>query len=337
MNSNPLFPVLESISMRGKKLLVVHQGALGDFITAFPALNLLKRRYRKVDAVCQDRLGKLASHLGAINSHFPSESAAVSSLFSETVHPDIQRAVGSYHTIILFSFSETLKDAIRNLTAENIYRVAPRPEPQEKMHVSIHLITGLKAAGLLPDSMDPDRSLLLSTAGERGGFRFDASRIILHPGSGSPRKNWPIANYIQLADMLNKKGKQPMFVCGPAEPEMIPTLAGSGYPVRQINDLIELTECLRGSGGFIGNDSGVSHLSAHLGVPTTVVFGPSDSDRWRPVGRSVTVVQADPDCRPCFETDKDRCESRDCLYAISPDKVLAGCLELSNKTKYTYT
>ena len=132
--------------------------------------------------------------------------------------------------------------------------------------------------------------------------------------------------------MLKAEGKHPMFICGPAEQEMIPTLSGSGYPVRQMDDLIELSKSLQRSGGFIGNDSGVSHLSAYLGVPTVVVFGPSDPDRWRPVGCSVSVVQVDSDCRPCFETDKDRCESSDCLNDISPDKVLAACFQLSDKS-----
>ena len=43
---------------------------------------------------------------------------------------------------------------------------------------------------------------------------------------------------------------------------------------------------------YLGNDSGISHLAAMLGVPTTVLFGPSDPAIWRPLGSSVEILQA---------------------------------------------
>ena len=316
-------------TLNKKNLLIIHQGALGDFITTFPALHLLRRQYRSIDAVCQKKLGTLAGYLEIIDSHFPLESAAAATLYSETVHPELQRIIGSYHSIILFSFSKILEDAIQRLTRENIYRIAPRPEPQKKIHVAAHLITGLKAAGLFPNSMAPDRPKRLSTERGQRGPGYDASGIILHPGSGSPRKNWSLSNYIRLAGMLKAAGRQPMFICGPAEQEMVPILTDSGYPVREMDDLIALAEYLQRSGGFIGNDSGVSHLAAYLGIPTVAVFGPSDPDRWRPIGRTVSIVQAGSDCRPCFEIGNDRCESSDCLNDISPDRVLAAHFQIS--------
>jgi ADP-heptose:LPS heptosyltransferase len=43
--------------------------------------------------------------------------------------------------------------------------------------------------------------------------------------------------------------------------------------------------------GFVGNDSGVSHLAAAAGAPGVAIFGPTDPDRWRPIGW-VRVVRA---------------------------------------------
>ena len=319
---------LQNLQLNEKNLLIIHQGALGDFITTFPALHLFQSQYRSIDAVCQKKLGTLAGYLGIIDSHFPLESAAVASVYSETVHPELHRLIKSYQTIIIFSFSETLNNSIRSLSKQKIYRIDPRPAPEKKVHVTTHVMNGLEATGVISNTRYPDIGRHQNMTYDRRDHEYDASSIILHPGSGSFRKNWPLSNFIRLAGMLKKEGKQPMFICGPAEQEMIPTLCGSGYPVRQMDDLIELSKCLQRSGGFIGNDSGVSHLSAYLGVPTVVVFGPSDPDRWRPIGRSVSVVQVDSDCRPCFETDKDRCESSDCLNDISPGTVMTAYFEL---------
>ncbi|HEY0185334.1 MAG TPA: glycosyltransferase family 9 protein [Rhodopila sp.] len=43
---------------------------------------------------------------------------------------------------------------------------------------------------------------------------------------------------------------------------------------------------------FIGNDSGLMHLSAAAGAPTVGLFGPTDSTTYAPVGRCTTAVVA---------------------------------------------
>ncbi len=43
---------------------------------------------------------------------------------------------------------------------------------------------------------------------------------------------------------------------------------------------------------YVGNDSGVTHLAAALGVPTIALFGPTDPRSWAPVGPRVAIVTA---------------------------------------------
>ncbi len=43
---------------------------------------------------------------------------------------------------------------------------------------------------------------------------------------------------------------------------------------------------------YVGNDSGVSHLSSSLDVPTLALFGPTDPAIWGPRGPRVQVVWA---------------------------------------------
>src|SRR5207247_10062448 len=42
---------------------------------------------------------------------------------------------------------------------------------------------------------------------------------------------------------------------------------------------------------YLGNDSGLTHLAAMLGVPTVAIFSPTDPKIWRPVGPFVNVIQ----------------------------------------------
>jgi ADP-heptose:LPS heptosyltransferase len=161
---------------------------------------------------------------------------------------------------------------------------------------------------------------------------------LIHPGSGSRKKCWPVSNFVRIARSLRARGQRPEFILGPAEYDLAEILTRQFFQqdeysgkVYRMDNLTEIALRLKASGGFIGNDSGISHLSAFLGLPTVAVFGPSDPQRWRPVGRNVAIVRPELDCSPCFGTDRDGCGKMECLSRTSSEDVLkafyslAGC------------
>jgi len=88
---------------------------------------------------------------------------------------------------------------------------------------------------------------------------------------------------------------------------------------------------LKQSGGFIGNDSGISHLAGFLGIPAVVIFGPSNPKRWKPFGRSFEVLRPETDCTPCFETGKMDCKEMKCLEETTPDMVISALFKIYRK------
>ena len=44
---------------------------------------------------------------------------------------------------------------------------------------------------------------------------------------------------------------------------------------------------------MVGNDSGISHLAAALGVPVVALFGPTDPAIWGPRGETVRIIWGD--------------------------------------------
>jgi len=50
---------------------------------------------------------------------------------------------------------------------------------------------------------------------------------------------------------------------------------------------------------LISNDGAVTHLAAHLGIPTVALFGPGDPVTTRPLGRHHLVLSQHLDCSPC--------------------------------------
>jgi ADP-heptose:LPS heptosyltransferase len=92
-----------------------------------------------------------------------------------------------------------------------------------------------------------------------------ADDIFVHPGSGSSSKQWPHF------------------------PELMTRLKTS-RAISQTLSLPDLMSEILRCRAFVGNDSGITHLAALIGCPTTVLFGPTDPRTWGPIGRRSRVI-----------------------------------------------
>lgn len=302
-----------------RNLLVIHQGALGDFVATFPAMIRLKNAFHSFGVICQRKLGKMARALGVADDYFPAESAAFASLYSDHADPHIRDFLILYHHIVLFSYSEQVEKAISELTGQKVHRIPPRADSCQQIHVTQHILSQLAECELLrgtePFSHTDKR--------EPG---YDPLRILIHPGSGSKRKNWPLSDFIRLGDRLHSDGMRPEFILGPAEHSLRQTIQNaSDKRLHSLSDLAEVLSLFRNAGAFIGNDSGLTHLAAFMGLLTLGIFGPSDPERWKPSGLTVKIVRPDGlDCSPCFESAQTNCEHAECLTRTSPETVLSA-------------
>jgi heptosyltransferase-3 len=101
---------------------------------------------------------------------------------------------------------------------------------------------------------------------------------VIHPFSGSARKNWPLERYREVATRL---GMPVRWSAGPEE--------ALDEAVR-FENLYDLACWLATALVYIGNDSGITHLAAAVGTPVVAIFGPTDPAVWAPRGERVRVV-----------------------------------------------
>jgi glycosyl transferase family 9 (putative heptosyltransferase) len=122
--------------------------------------------------------------------------------------------------------------------------------------------------------------------------------VAVHPGSGAAEKCWPISRFTEVIKRLWKQNQPVLLLSGPADtkrvedllkylsrppaPEMFKTLTDA--------PLLEVAQHLQQCMCYLGNDSGITHLAAMLGVPTVAIFGPTDPKIWRPIGPFVKVL-----------------------------------------------
>jgi heptosyltransferase-3 len=164
-------------------------------------------------------------------------------------------------------------------------------------HAAFQLARPLAALGIC--LKEPAASIHPSDADRAAVRRFHeagpSSFIVLHPGSGSETKNWPIENWIQLGNALLANGRRLLIVAGEADTERTAKLksAWSEQPVRFAENLPlpQLAALLEGT-TFIGHDSGISHIAAAVGARCLLLFGGTDPAIWAPANQGVTVLRA---------------------------------------------
>jgi heptosyltransferase III len=111
--------------------------------------------------------------------------------------------------------------------------------------------------------------------------REDHGFIAVHPYSGSPKKNWPY-----FAELIARLDRSVQVCVGPEQ---------SWPGAVRYDDLYELAKWLATAALYIGNDSGITHLAAAVGIPVIAIFQASDLATWAPRGRAATLSLLQPE------------------------------------------
>ena len=140
------------------------------------------------------------------------------------------------------------------------------------------------------DQADRDRVASLLPAGK--------PIIVLAPTANWAPKVWPAerftATFKQLATSV-VPGAAAVLLGGPGAAERVmamPLLSALPDAIDLIGTLTlpEVAAVLERAALFVGNDSGLMHLSAAAGAPTIGLFGPTDSLTYAPSGRCAVAV-----------------------------------------------
>ncbi len=124
--------------------------------------------------------------------------------------------------------------------------------------------------------------------------------LAIAPTATWPAKTWPAERFAQAAvELLGPGGPlaggRALLTGGPQEGPSCEPIR-SALPPSQLIDLVGLDllttyACFKRVRLFIGNDSGLMHLSAASGAATLGLFGPSDERRYGPWGERTAVAR----------------------------------------------
>jgi ADP-heptose:LPS heptosyltransferase len=322
-------------------ILVIHQGALGDFILALPSLDTLRKTFLQARLILMGypRILELVDYRFYGDGILSVDQRGMSSFFvpGGPLDPSLSRFFGQFDLMVIFGRDEegALTGNLRRVCHGQILHIHPFPPWGEKIHLTEHLLRqfsqyGFRVRGSSPrlHLKESDHAWGRSFFARWGLTQEERSKvIILHPGSGSKRKVWPAERFLDLSQILRDRlDSRILIILGPAEgPEVERVFKGMDPQVFiQVEglSLLQLASVMEGCRFFIGNDSGVSHMASALGIPTMALFGPTDPTVWSPRGEKVWVVRSRIPCSPCGRERFFQCSDSECMKEIGVEEVL---------------
>lgn len=320
-----------------RTIVIMHPGGFGDLLLAVLAIQSLRSRFpRHQILLCgHDQVSEFINACRFVDCWTSVQASACAGLFdgAEPSEPLLKEWLSRCDLAVAWTKDEfgRLAAALKNSGARTVVVQSPFSSTLTALHQSDRFLETLKEPAAEDRAIKPlsvpahlkDRA---STVLDEYHLSLVRPLVLIHPGSGSKHKCVDPAVLASVIQLLQIQGLVPLILEGPADQQAVGKLLShlSNKPtVLRGLSLSVLAAVLSRMELFLGHDSGVTHLSALLGVPTVVLFGPTSPSRWAPRGPHVVVVQGEPCCCPSWE-EVSRCAEKACLQ-LSPEAILAAC------------
>ena len=302
-----------------KRILVIRGGAIGDFILTLPALKALRDAYpgAHIEILGYKHIAALAENRFYAQTVRSIEYGPLSSFFAKSseLPPELANYFASFDLVIsyLYDPDEIFENNLRQCGVERLIRGPATID--ERDHAARQLARPLEELGLRVDDLaarifplETDRIAL-----EKLLDRSSKPVVVLHPGSGSEKKNWPLENWIDIGNCLlgsdNFRGSL-VVVSGESDEDRTKQLRAilKNERVQFARNIpLPVLAALFGQAIFLGHDSGISQLAAAADANCILLFGPTNPEIWAPRNEKVQVIQAPTGDMPLlrFEAVRD--------------------------------
>jgi heptosyltransferase-3 len=287
-----------------RNALLFRLGGLGDLLVAFPAIHLIRKTFPSaaLTLVCREEYGLLLQETGVVDRVVRGDSPRLMPLFAgPAVPPKEMREWLNGFDLVAGWMQGKSGGALENslaaasLSGERRFFYYPPESPDEISRFFFSQTSASLGENRPAEfSFDECAQLPPSPALENGpdlikkepGRKF----VVVHPGSGSEKKCWPLQNFLEIIARLGQKGAGGVIVTGQAEERMEALIKGTplppGWSWLRSPSLVVLSALLQEADLYLGNDSGITHLAAAWGTDAVALFREDLVTAWRPYGRA---------------------------------------------------
>ena len=288
-----------------RNILVIRNGALGDFIVTLPVITSLKKAFPSAQIALMGNHYFFNLAQPYVNTLIPNDLSGVYTLFCPDGEfpKNIKRLFSRIDLVVSYTpdpegiFIKNLgKIGIPWIVDGGFSLLEKLPAP-----ITDFLLFPLKREGI-PVFFEPPK-IVPSFGDKKIAEEFFQSScscgevnypvMAIHPGSGSSKKCWPKEKFVALIRWAKRYlGATILLISGPADKDIFeaiwPSIKGCSPLVAENLPLTHLAAILERCSVYVGNDSGITHLAASVGTPTLALFGPTDFRLWGPGNEKVT-------------------------------------------------
>jgi heptosyltransferase-3 len=329
-----------------RKVLLVRLRSIGDTVLATPSVFALKRFLPnvEVDILVEDWVAPLLNDHPHVDNVIVLERGGfmtrarvarelraanydvVYNLHGGTTATFLSRATGARHRVGFKSYQY----------AQLHNHQAPSPLilwGQQKTHSVEQQLALLGWTGV-PVTDRPRTQLGISSEsrarvqkliGESG--LNDQKIALIHPAAAFATKQWATEHFARVAELLLDRGFAPVAIAAPNERALLEKLCSEAAVKITTFDLSlpEVTALAAHSQLFVGNDSGIAHMAAAVGIPAVVIFGSSNIAHWGPWNSApAEVVFEEMPCQPCHGYFCEKFDQPECILRVPVTRVIAA-------------
>lgn len=311
------------------RILILHAGALGDCVLTIHVAAGMRRKGHHVTLAARSSIARWAARRGIIDNAIPLDQLGIrlwKDSSSESSDFCRGKTFDCYVSFLGGPGDHVTERMCEQIGEDDLIALDPRPRkysPHAEKHIvqqwllklgsydfRISLdgaLSGSAAAlasinrrlrgNLLIGAYEQDlrdQAALESLNAMTTGPPRALQTTLIHPGSGGRAKCCPLEVLEMLMKRLIDREVRVRWMIGPDEmerdgPSLVQRLESTA-PVVYLESVELAADFVATADAYIGNDSGMTHVAALLGVKTVALFGPTDPRVWRPLGRSCTPL-----------------------------------------------
>lgn len=339
-----------------RRVLVVRLRSIGDTVLATPSLHALRRFLprARVDVLLEDWVAPLLEGSTEVDRVVTVERRSKASrlrvalaLRAERYDVVYNLHGGSTAALLTRATGAPQRVGYASYPYASLHNHAAPPSSslwgREKTHSAEQQLALLGWTGVPVTDRPASRLTVTSEASARvsrrlreAGLSEARDFVLLHPAAAFDTKTWAAENFARVVEHLAERGLATVAVTGPGEEGVAESLrTHSRAPVEAFKDLTlpELTALASRASLFVGNDSGVAHIAAAVGLPSVVVFGSSNVAHWSPWTRAPSeVVREEMPCAPCPGYTCSEFDAPECIRRVTVESVKAAVERVLSRT-----
>lgn len=331
-----------------RSILLVRLRSIGDTVLATPSLFALKRflPHARVDILLEDWVAPVLEGFPYVDNVITLErkSTKARARIARQLRAARYDVVYNLHggttgTLLTRASGARFRVGLTTYQYSRLYtHLAPSPLllwQRDRTHSVEQQLALLGWTGVPVSDRPPTQLAVVDHAAASitrrlrdAGWNAQSPLALIHPAAAFATKQWDTEKFARVAEYLSNRGFAVVAITAPTETHLAVALKQGVSPsLISFSDLSlpEVTALASRARVFVGNDSGIAHIAAAVGLPAVVVFGSSNVAHWGPwASRPAEVVREEMECQPCHGYYCEKFAQPECILRVPVERVVAA-------------